>query len=82
MGLLSNTTSGSKCAIMSTCVGNCQKLSKERTEAYAKVLWTTLRLNFESDDPAETQNYKGMVKVVVPSTRISSARFISHPLTQ
>ena len=30
---------------------------------------------FESDDPAETQKYLGMVLLVVPSTRIPGARF-------
>ena len=35
-------------------------------------------LHLVSDDPAETQKYLGMTKLVVPSTRIPGARFISQ----
>ena len=38
-----------------------------------KVLGARLRVHFESNDPAETQKYLGMAKLVVPSSRIPGA---------
>ena len=41
-----------------------------------KVLWSSLRLHFESNDPAEKS--LDMAKLVVPWTRLPAARFISQ----
>ena len=42
---------GSTCAIMSKCVDDCQL---DGHHALRNVLWASLRLPFESDDPVET----------------------------
>ena len=46
--------SGSKCAIMSTCVDDCQM---SRSKQLRKVLWSSLPLHFESDELAERRTH-------------------------
>ena len=65
----------SKCANVSAYVDDCQM---DGAKSLRKVLWASLPLHFESDDPAETQRVLRNGQTGRSDSSNPGARFISH----